>query len=402
MAGLPPPGDPLPRDGALPSAALARLPDRAFGLYLHIPFCTTRCGYCDFNTYTATELLGDGQVVRRESFHEALLGELELAARVLGPHRPPVSTVFFGGGTPTLLASSQFAVVMEGIERLFGLAADAEVTAEANPETIDESRLAELRAAGINRLSLGMQSATPHVLRTLDRVHTPGAALAMVGAARAAGFASVSLDLIYGTPGETLADWRETLEQVIAVGPDHVSAYALIVERGTRLAAAVRRGNIVAPDDDHMAAEYELADELLSSAGLNWYELSNWSRTGHECRHNLAYWRGDNWWGVGPGAHSHVGGVRWWNVRHPAAYTSRLAEGLSPGQAREILSASELELERTMLQVRLSSGLLLNDAQREAAAGLAQAGLGAVTGDRLVLTRRGRLLADVVTRALSP
>lgn len=400
MAGAPPPGDPVPADGALPGAALTALADRPFGLYVHVPFCQTRCGYCDFNTYTSRELGGSGAASTPEAFHRPLIAELELAARVLGPRPPSVNTVFFGGGTPTLFAAAQFAAVLGAVRRLFGLTPDAEITVEANPETVTQQSLTQLREVGVNRLSIGMQSASEKVLAVLDRAHTPGAALAAVAAARRAGFVDVSLDVIYGTPGETLADWEQTLAAVVSAEVDHVSAYALIVEAGTRLAAAVRRRAISAPDDDLMAQEYLMADEAFSAAGLAWYELSNWARPGHECRHNLGYWRGDNWWGVGPGAHSHVGGVRWWNLRHPAAYAARLAVGASPGEGREQLGPTEVETERTMLGIRLASGLDLRAGQREAAARLGADGLAIFNSGRLVLTPRGRLLADAATRAL--
>jgi oxygen-independent coproporphyrinogen-3 oxidase len=264
---------------------------------VHVPFCATRCGYCDFNTYTAAEL---GAGVSQASYAETAVAELRLARRVLGDAELPASTVFFGGGTPTLLPAHALAHILAAIGDEFGLAAGAEVTTEANPESVDEASLAALRAAGFTRISFGMQSAVPHVLSVLDRQHTPGRVRDVVGWARAAGFDSVSVDLIYGTPGESLADWRVSRDDAIAMQPDHVSAYALIVEGGTRLSARVRRGEIAAPDDDAMADMYALADAMLADAGYGWYELSNWALPGEECRHNLAYWRGDDWWGVGP------------------------------------------------------------------------------------------------------
>ncbi len=402
MAGAPPPGEPVPFDGALPVAALAGLTGRPFGLYVHIPFCATRCGYCDFNTYTARELVRAGHSADRSTFHGSLITEIELAARVLGPARPTVDTVFFGGGTPTLLAADQFAAILRAVDRNFGLSAAAEITVEANPESVTEQSLTQLREIGVNRLSIGMQSASERVLAVLERVHTPGGALGAVAAARRAGFGDVSLDVIFGTPGETLADWSRTLAAVVGADVEHVSAYALIMEAGTRLAAAVRRGAIAVPDDDLMAQEYLMADQVFDAAGLTWYELSNWARPGHECRHNLGYWRGDNWWGVGPGAHSHVGGVRWWNLRHPGAYAARLAVGAAPGEGREVLGPVELETERTMLGIRLASGLPLHPRQLPAGQRLQDEGLADLRGGQLVLTARGRLLADAATRALLP
>ena len=414
MAGLPPGGEPVPADGALPADALpvraqaadgdGALDDRPFGIYVHVPFCLTRCGYCDFNTYTAAEL---GSGASRESYPGLAIAEIRLARRVLGPAAAPVSTVFFGGGTPTLLPPGQLGAVLSAIDGEFGLAPDAEVTAEANPETVDEQSLTQLRASGFTRLSLGMQSAVPQVLATLDRVHQPGRPERCVGWARSAGFEQVSLDLIYGTPGETDQDWEQSLASALAAAPDHISAYALIVEDGTRLARRIGRGELAAPDDDVLADRYTAADDVLAAAGLSWYEISNWAAEGARCRHNLLYWTGADWWGIGPGAHSHVGGVRWWNVKHPAAYAARLASGASPGQAREILTDDERRTERIMLLARLATGCPVDElgpAGRAAAATAVTDGLAepaAHAAGRLVLTPAGRLLADAVIRDIT-
>ncbi|MFL6075264.1 MAG: radical SAM family heme chaperone HemW [Mycobacteriales bacterium] len=399
-----PDGEPAPLDGGLPEAALATLPERPFGVYVHVPYCATRCGYCDFNTYTATELGGGAS---QAAYADTALAEIRLAAKVLGDRAPRVSTVFFGGGTPTLLPHHDLARLLEGIDEAFGLAPGAEVTTEANPESVDPASLAALRAAGFTRISLGMQSARPHVLAVLDRTHTPGRAAAAAAEARAAGFAHVNLDLIYGTPGETAEDWQASLEAVLAAGVDHVSAYALIVEDGTRLAARIRRGELPMPDDDVLADRYLAAEAALGGAGLDWYEVSNWARDGDaRCRHNELYWTSAHWWGIGPGAHSHVGGVRWWNVKHPAAYTGRLAEGASPAQAREVLDADTQRVERIMLGLRLREGLPLAEltpAGRRAADQARADGLLAAEpyrAGRAVLTLRGRLLADAVVRDL--
>ncbi len=393
-----PDGVPVPADGALPDAALAEVRGHGFGAYVHVPFCVTRCGYCDFNTYTAAEL-GAAPGDSRDSYLAALAAEIALARRVL-PAAPELGTVFFGGGTPTTLAPGELGGVLTLLRDAFGLAPDAEVTLEANPDSVTPASLAELRAAGFTRLSLGMQSHVPHVLAVLERTHTPGRALDAVRWARAAGFESVSLDLIYGTPGESPDDWRATLDAVLAVAPDHVSAYSLIVEEGTRLAQRVRRGEVPMPDPDDLADSYEVADNAFSAAGLPWYEVSNWARPGHECRHNLGYWVGNHWWGFGPGAHSFVGGVRWWNVRHPRAYSGRLAAGLSPGAGRELLTADERRTERVLLEVRLSSGLPLDAltvSERARVPALVARGLAVAEAGRLLLTRRGRLLGDAVT-----
>ncbi|MEV2275107.1 radical SAM family heme chaperone HemW [Nocardiopsis sp. NPDC049922] len=403
-------GDPVPRSGDLPAPSLAELGDRPLGFYVHVPFCVTRCGYCDFNTYTADELVSrDGTATAsRETYADQAIAEVELADRVLRGDRPEVSTVFVGGGTPTLLPAEDLGRIVAAIRERFGLAADAELTTEANPETVDPDYLARLREAGFTRVSFGMQSARPHVLRVLERGHTPGRPERCVAWARAAGFEHVNLDLIYGTPGESDDDWAASLEAALSADPDHVSAYSLIVEEGTRLAARVRRGELTAPDDDTMADRYLMADEALAKAGFTPYEVSNWARTPEgRSKHNLLYWTGGHWWGVGPGAHSHVGGTRWWNVKHPAAYAARLAERSSPGQAREVLSAEERRFERVLLELRVERGCpldLLEPRGREAARRAVAAGLldpAAHDAGRAVLTRGGRLLADAVVRDLT-
>ncbi len=402
VPSAPPPGDPAPPDGRLPDEALADLGKQPFGLYVHVPFCRVRCGYCDFNTYTAEEL---GPGASRATYAESAIAEIRMARRVLGSVDLPVSTIFLGGGTPTLLSSADLAAVLAAAAAEFGLAPDVEVTTEANPDSVTRWDLEELRQSGYTRISLGMQSAVPHVLATLDRTHDPLRVPAAVSWARSAGFEQVSLDLIYGTPGESLVDWEASLDAALDCGPDHLSAYALIVEDGTALARAVRRGELAAPDDDDLADKYLVADERLVAAGLDWYEVSNWARDeAARCRHNLLYWTGADWWGVGPGAHSHVGGVRWWNVKHPAAYAERLAGGTSPALAREVLTAEDRRVERVLLETRLASGLdpaLLDDGGRAAVPGLVDRGL-LVDRGALVLTREGRLLADAVVRDLLP
>ncbi|WP_432244607.1 radical SAM family heme chaperone HemW [Arthrobacter sp. G.S.26] len=408
MPSVLPLGDPAPSDGLLPAQAAAGAADRAFGLYVHIPFCAVRCGYCDFNTYTATELGGGAS---QDAYAGTAVSEVDLAARVLtasGLPDRPLSTVFFGGGTPTLLPAEDLALILRAAISTWGIEDGAEVTTEANPDSVTPESLAVLKAAGFTRVSFGMQSAVPHVLKVLDRTHSPARVPQVVRWAREAGLA-VSLDLIYGTPGESLDDWRLSLETALSYEPDHISAYALIVEDGTKLAAQIRRGQVPGIDDDDHAAKYELADQLITAAGLGWYEVSNWARTPEQaCRHNLAYWRGDDWWGIGPGAHSHVGGVRWWNVKHPTAYAGRLGQGVSPAAGRETLDAETRNVERVMLAARLSSGLRidsLGDAGRRQVAGLIADSLVEPTAafrGTLVLTLKGRLLADAVVRRILP
>lgn len=450
-----PDGIPVPDDGALPEWVGAGPggagPDdhagRDFGVYLHVPFCTVRCGYCDFNTYTASELGGGAS---QASYADTALREVELAARVMdraGLASRPVSTVFVGGGTPTLLPAGDLGRMLAGVRDAWGLAPGAEVTTEANPDSVTPESLAQLAEAGFTRVSFGMQSAVPRVLATLERTHDPRRIPDVVRWAREAGLA-VSLDLIYGTPGESLDDWRTSVEAALATGVDHVSAYALVVEQGTKMAAQVRRGEISLPSEDDQAEKYELADELLTAAGLEWYEVSNWARRSADgsgpdpafvCRHNLAYWRGEDWWGIGPGAHSYIGGasnrteggtdeasdlqdlsdgagvpapggregVRWWNVKHPRRYAALLESGKSPAAGRELLTLEEAHLERVMLGVRLREGLdlsVLTRTGRRNVAGMVAAGLldgrAAIRG-RGVLTLRGRLLADTVVRELT-
>jgi oxygen-independent coproporphyrinogen-3 oxidase len=373
------------------------------GVYVHVPFCASRCAYCDFNTYTASELRGRDH---RAAFAADAIAELDQAAPALAGR--PVDTVFFGGGTPTLLAAADLVRILRAIDDRLGLAPGAEVTVEANPESVDPAALALLREHGVTRISLGMQSVRPHVLAMLGRAHTPGRAQAAAAEARAAGFEHVSLDLIFGTPGETDADWAASLEAAMAADPDHLSLYGLTLAPGTRLHADVRRGALPAPDDDAMADRYLAADAALTGAGLAWYEISNWAaHDGARCRHNLGYWHGADWWGIGPGAHSHLDGRRWWNVRHPAEYAARLAAGRSPAAGEETLDPAARRLERILLETRTADGLdaaLLAPAGARAAQRLAGDGLlepGAPATGRVRLTLPGRLVADTVVRTLA-
>ena len=395
--------DPAPLDGLLPATVLEGASDRNFGVYLHVPFCRVRCGYCDFNTYTSEELRG----AKRTDYAGQAIAEIHQAQHVLAdlPKRA-ASTVFFGGGTPTLLPAIDLAAMLGAVIETWGLEPGAEVTTEANPDSVDLDYLLTLKRAGFTRVSFGMQSAVPHVLATLERTHDPARIPLVVAWAREAGL-NVSLDLIYGTPGESLDDWRASVEHVLAQQPDHVSAYALIVEDGTKLARQIRKGEVATPDDDLQADMYELADELLKNAGYEWYEVSNWARSsGQESRHNLSYWQGHDWWGVGPGAHSHIGGVRWWNVKHPAAYADRIAAGHSPAAGRETLDEATRETERILLGTRIREGIAIDSlpkASRTAVAGLIADELVDATSaihGRIELTLTGRLLADAVVRRL--
>jgi putative oxygen-independent coproporphyrinogen III oxidase len=403
MPSVMPEGEPAPGDGTLPEKARSEVSLQPLGIYVHVPFCATRCGYCDFNTYTAAEL-GSGPGASRAGYVAAAIHELDLAVRVLGPDAPVVTTIFVGGGTPTLLPPDDLGRLVTAVRDRFGLAEDAEITTESNPESIDAAGLCRLRELGFNRISFGMQSVVPHVLATLDRTHSPGRSQRVVTEAKAAGFANTSLDLIYGTPGESLDDWLASIDAALAASTEHISAYALIVEEGTRLAARIRRGELPTPDDDDLSDKYLMAEERLTAAGHTAYEVSNWSTSpATRCRHNLGYWRSHHWWGIGPGAHSHVGGVRWWNVKHPRAYASRLAAGLSPSQAREVLSAEQRRVERVLLELRLADGLstsVLRMAEQERLGDLLARRLAVLEDGMLILTTRGRLLADGVIRDL--
>jgi putative oxygen-independent coproporphyrinogen III oxidase len=370
---------------------------RPLGIYIHVPFCAVRCGYCDFNTYVSA---GPGQ---QEGFVQAALAELRLAREELGTR--PASTVFFGGGTPSLLGAEALVRLLAGVAETVGVQAQAEVTTEANPESVGPAAFRTLRRGGFTRVSLGMQSSAPHVLRALDRVHTPGRAVGAAREAREAGFAHVSLDLIYGTPGESDGDWERTLSDALSAEPDHISAYALTVEPGTALASAIRRGAARAPDDGEQARRYLVAEDTLRAAGLHWYELSNWAASdAARCHHNIGYWRSQDWWGIGPGAHSHLDGVRWWNVRRPADYARRLREGASPAAGREQLSPEQRALEAVMLGLRMREGLpvaTLGERFSEALAAQVAGERVVVRDGRVRLTRTGRLFADAVVRALS-
>jgi len=384
-------------------APVAASSDLSF--YIHIPYCVKRCGYCDFNTYTPAELKVESSLTEiSHSYIDLMMKEIEMA-RAFSDART-VPTIFFGGGTPSLMEPADLGRVIATIADHFELSSDCEITMEANPDTLTLERLKGYREAGINRLSIGMQSAVSHVLQVLDRTHNPANIEKVVGWAREAGFDEISLDLIYGTPGETMDDWQASIEAALSQDISHISAYALIVEDGTKLAAQVRRGEFIIPDDDETADKYLLADQRFHEAGFEWYEISNWSKPGSSCRHNVAYWKGANWWGIGPGAHSHINGRRWWNVKHPTAYRERIEEGHAPMQAHEILTEEEMAREEIMLLLRLPAGLSLerfNAAQRTALEDFAAQGYfeqDPWEQGLLTLSRSGRLIADRIVREL--
>ncbi|MEY4367820.1 MAG: hypothetical protein RLZ28_1235 [Actinomycetota bacterium] len=383
--------------------------ERTFHAYVHIPFCRVRCGYCDFNTYTASELRGASQAgFASEIISEIDFAKLEMKRQGFSPLRP-ASTVFFGGGTPTQLPSSDLAAILASLKQTFGLVEGAEITTEANPDDVDSKYLDDLRRAGFTRFSLGMQSAVPEVLATLERTHSPDNVLPAITSAKRAGL-KTSVDLIYGAPGETLEQWKTSIQAAIELEPDHVSAYSLIVEPGTKLARQIAKGDLVEPDEDLQADKFELADELLGRAGFEWYEVSNWARSStNRSAHNLAYWQSQDWWGFGPGAHSHVGETRWWNAKHPATYQTALRAGITPAAGSERIDAETRRIESFLLGVRVADGIAVSTAK--AANPLATQVISELIADELidgqkaiagqiVLTLRGRLLADHVVREL--
>ena len=385
---------------------------RRLSFYVHIPYCVKRCGYCDFNTYTPTDLLSQsstnndsaGVQTVANGYIDLVIQEIELARRTVG--KASVPTIFFGGGTPTLLPARDLLRIFDAISGRFSLERRCEVTVEANPDSVTKESLATLRAGGINRISFGMQSAVPHVLKVLDRTHRSENLVSATQWAKEVGFDHISVDLIYGSPGESLNDWQVSIDAALALPIDHISAYALIVEQGTKLARQVNSGEITMPDDDETAEKYRMADDSFSQAGFTWYELSNWARPGGECRHNIAYWQNSEWWGLGPGAHSHIENSRWWNVKHPNTYRAKITANETPIQEREELSLDNQRTENLMLAIRMKAGIALKNLSEEQCVA-AEKYVGSEHLDlekwergALVLTQSGRLIADRIVREL--
>ena len=374
--------------------------------YIHIPYCIKRCGYCDFNTYTPAELQITSELKDiSNSYIDLLISEIK-SARIEVGESAVIPSIFFGGGTPSLMEASDIGRVISTIKDQFNLAKDAEITLETNPDTVTKEKLAQFLAAGVNRLSFGMQSAVPHVLATLDRTHNPDNLPQVTKWAKEVGFKEISVDLIYGTPGESKEDWQRSIDAALSLPITHISAYALIVEEGTKLAAQIKRGEVGNVDDDLSADKYIMADQAFTSAGFNWYELSNWAKPNSESRHNIFYWLGKNWWGAGPGAHSHLNGKRFWNVKHPNLYKERIIKGESAVAEFENLESIQIESERLMLSIRLPSGVeksTLNDKQILDLAGYVESGhLDQANWNRgrATLTLDGRLIADRILREI--
>jgi oxygen-independent coproporphyrinogen-3 oxidase len=409
MAGPLPEGDQAPENGLLSGSEIAGSESRTFHAYVHIPFCKDICGYCDFNTYTATQLGS----LKQSDYAASLISEINLSAQVLEQSKVSprkFSTVFFGGGTPSLLPAADLIQILDSLENTFGFTDTAEITTEANPDTVTLEKFEALRKAGFNRVSIGMQSGVQSVLNTLERTHNPENVAKAFEIVQDLGFGT-SVDLIFGAPGETLVQWQESLEAAIALGPDHLSAYSLIVEPGTKLARQIKSGELADVDEDLQAEKYELTEKLLVAAGYTWYEISNWSKSESlQSNHNLAYWMGQDWWGYGPGAHSHLGSVRWWNQKHPLSYSKKLEESLSPAAGREQLSEATARLERVLLESRTASGMSIDELEVLHAGAKSRIpqliadelidGQQAIKG-RLVLSLKGRLLADAVVRTLT-
>jgi oxygen-independent coproporphyrinogen-3 oxidase len=407
MAQLPK-GEIAPSDGLLPEQAKLNAEKRTFHAYIHVPFCRVRCGYCDFNTYTAQEIGSSSQT----SFASDLVSEIAFSKKVLehsAISSRKISTIFFGGGTPTLLPVDDLVTMLVALRETFGFETGAEITTEANPDSVDEEYFQKLVDAGFTRVSIGMQSAVPKVLKVLERTHNPENVAKAVLAAKSVGL-QTSVDLIYGTPTETIEDWVISLEEAISYDTDHISAYSLIVEPGTKLARQIKVGEVAMPDEDLHAEMYEVAEELLTKAGFVNYEVSNWARSVEtRSKHNVAYWKSMDWWGYGPGAHSHQGGVRWWNVKNPAAYTDRLVSGSSPALERELVDIANQDIERVMLETRLVEGIHLNWLKSKGFASAKAVSIllaeelidgSSVFSGLIKLTLKGRLLADYVVRKL--
>ena len=374
--------------------------------YIHIPYCVKRCGYCDFNTYTPAELkISTGLEQISNSYIDLLLQEIDsVREQIVGEIKVP--SIFFGGGTPSLMQPNDIGRVIAKIKNEFNLLSNSEITLECNPDTVTKDSLENFKKVGINRVSFGMQSAVPHVLATLDRTHKPENLAQATTWANEVGISEISVDLIYGTPGESITDWQTSIDSALALPITHISAYALIIEEGTKLAAQIKRGEVPEVDDDLVADKYLIADKAFKEAGFEWYELSNWSKPGSESKHNMAYWNGDNWWGVGPGAHSHLNGKRFWNVKHPNLYKERIQNKQSAVADSEVLKKDQIESERLMLLLRLPSGIekqTLNQMQLSELSEFVESGhLDRANWNqgRASLTLNGRLIADRILRKI--
>ena len=373
------------------------LPVSNFGIYVHVPFCTVRCGYCDFNTYTPDELQ---RADAAETWAESLVKEITYSLEQI--EKPQIlKSIFFGGGTPSLLSPEILKKIFTKVSSEFNLAKDIEITLEANPDTITKEIVKTWIDLGINRISIGMQSSDSAVLKTLDRTHNPENVKKAVNILQAAGLSNFSLDLIYGTPGESLTSWEQTVTTAIELEPPHISAYALTIEPGTALYRKTKLQQIPPVSADDQADKYLLLDKILSERNLPWYEISNWAQPGFECQHNLNYWNNQNWWGYGPGAHSHIAGVRWWNVKHPFSYSKKLTAEKNAIEEKEILSTAQINLERVMLALRLKSSDLKEIVPNATLINWLREGYLKEDLNNFELTPKGRLLLDTLVNQLT-
>lgn len=370
----------------------------AFGLYVHVPFCTVRCGYCDFNTYTPSEL---EQADAIHVWTQALISEITYSLEKL-PKSQVVETIFFGGGTPSLLPLNNLEQIFSKLNDSFIFSENIEITLEANPDTLSSSKIRAWKDFGINRISLGVQSTDKKVLQILDRTHNPENVKNSVELLKNGGIHNFSLDLIYGTPGETLDSWSSSVESLVEFDPPHVSAYALTVEPGTALFRKVNNKEVSNISSDDQADKYLIANDILEKNNLAWYEISNWAIPGHECRHNLLYWNNQNWWGYGPGAHSHIDGKRWWNVKHPANYAKKLINEKSAIADFENLSLDQKNLEQTMLSMRLRGSDLRELAPAALLSEWENLDYVSRGSNNLELTPKGRLLLDSLIAQITP
>jgi oxygen-independent coproporphyrinogen-3 oxidase len=395
MAAVPE-GDPAPLDGKLPKENFP-VSAKPFSLYVHVPYCSSRCGYCDFNTYTPVELEIADQI---NTWTRTAVKEIEFARNIVDEDIE-IDTIFFGGGTPSLLENTDLETFFNSLKNNFKLSKNIEITIEANPDTISESKVQAWLKSGINRVSIGMQSSVVNVLKTLDRTHNPENVQKSVEILKANNLNNFSLDLIYGTPGENILDWEKSIISALNLGPSHISAYSLVIEPGTKMGVDLKRGRIKPTQDDEMADKYLLAEKLFLQNGFDWYEISNWSKNNQNCRHNLNYWKSNNWWGIGPGAHSHINGIRWWNLKLPKMWREKLESNNSPALARETLTAEQISDEKIMLLIRLREGFDLNLISPEILKNLVEEDLVVRLNGSGVLTLKGRLLADMVFSQIS-
>lgn len=391
-----PNGDIAPLDGNLEIDS-NKLLDKPFSVYIHVPYCKKRCGYCDFNTYTPNELDVNDQI---ETWAIATVKEIEFAKKILKKDLV-IDTIFIGGGTPSLLTDKELSYLFDGLKANFNFAKEVEITLEANPDDINDEKITSWIDNKINRISIGMQSSSKKVLQILDRTHDISNIEKSARLLKKHGLTNFSFDLIYGTPGESMNEFQESIEFALSLYPTHLSAYSLVIEPGTKMDNDLKINKIQNVNDDRAADKYLLADEILEKHGFSWYEISNWSLNNLYSRHNLNYWKNNNWWGFGPGAHSHIEGYRWWNLKLPNQWRERLEKKQSPAKGREVLTNEQKISEEIMLSLRLNTGLDSRKFSSASIDNLLKNDLIYFVGNNFVLTKKGRLLADQVFMQLN-